>query len=156
RSLDVQGRPRARTDTSGAFVFAGAPTGFVRLAAWREGFRIAFSAPLEVRAGETSGEVELVLEPRDRTGSLAGLVLDAAGAPAASGIVEYRYHARGSSGSGGVVAADDGRFEIEGPQRATFDLVASDAEGELGLAFALGVEGGAAPLVLTLAPARDI
>src|SRR5262249_50631188 len=114
RSLDVQGRPRARTDASGAFVFAGAPTGFVRLAAWREGFRIAFSAPLEVRAGETSGEVELVLEPRDRTGSLAGLVLDAAGAPAASAIVEYRYHARGSSGSGGVVAADDGRFEIEG------------------------------------------
>ncbi len=150
--------PAARTDSDGAFLLEGVTTGYVRVWARRAGYLGTYSAPVEIRAGQESYGLELVLESLSSTNRIAGVVLDPSNAPVPGAELDYRYSAR----AGAVMTAGDrladgrGRFEFLVPQDAELWITASDPEGRFSPDSASGVRTGSGELVLRLARAEPV
>jgi RNA polymerase sigma-70 factor (ECF subfamily) len=143
------GVPLATTSSDGSFEIAGVPAGFVRLTAGRDGWLTTYAAPVEVRAGQTSQGVELVLErvPADET--ISGIVVDPEGTPFAHAMVSYRSVSPGGE-SGLVYADENGRFEILVIRSEAHDLNALDPESAHAGALAEHIVAGTHDIVLQL------
>ncbi len=148
--------PEAFTRADGGFDLEGAPTGFVRVWAHAAGYMASFSAPVEVRAGQETYGIELVLEPLAAANRIAGIVLDPEGAPVPGARLDYRH----SSKKSGVTTAGDhetdarGRFEFLVPADTELWLTAHDPEERYGPGSASGVKTGSGELVVRLTRAE--
>ncbi|HTF90639.1 MAG TPA: sigma-70 family RNA polymerase sigma factor [Planctomycetota bacterium] len=134
----------------GSFVYSGAPVGFVRLAAGLEEYRTTFSAPIEVRAGQESGGVELILEPIPDSSRIAGRVIDPSGQPVPHAGLNCSYHSMFDSGSASFIADEDGHFSHVISKNVEHDLEAADFEKRFGVARKTGIEPGTLDVVLQL------
>jgi hypothetical protein len=150
--------PRCTSDASGRFRLLGVPAGMVRLWAHAEGRRAAYSPPLEVRAGQESTGVELVLERLAPENLLHGLVLDPSGQPVARADIAFRHSLDGGNSvqSGSTQADAQGRFEFKLPQGALSRLIARDPAGRFGPGSAADVSNGEREVVLQLREVRRV
>jgi RNA polymerase sigma-70 factor (ECF subfamily) len=106
--------PGATSDAGGNFRLLGAPGGMVRLWAHAEGRLASYTPPLEVRPGQESTGVDLVLAPLASDNRLRGIVLDPSGEPVPRARLEFRHSLNGGSivRSGQTDADALGRFEF--------------------------------------------
>jgi RNA polymerase sigma factor (sigma-70 family) len=147
--------PETRTDASVYFEVDGVAAGFVRVWAGIEGMRFSFTDPVEVRAGERSDEVELVLTPLETEDVIEGVVLD----PEGNGVetsVRYEWQAPGRSGSASLATDAEGFFSLKLPARVPFNLTAvapEDGWGDISIA---DVPPGTLDVVFQFEPARQV
>ncbi len=140
----------------GRFEIAGVGLGPMRAWAGSEGMRWAVSAPIEVRARETSDEVELSLEPIRDDDRITGIVLTPEGSPVPEARLTGNERAGNSQSSFAVELGATGRFEIEAKPDHVYDLEANDAQGRWAPLQLQGVEPGTRDLELRFLPARWI
>jgi RNA polymerase sigma-70 factor (ECF subfamily) len=139
-----------RSGPDGSFVVAGVPEGYHRVWASADDWVAAFSAPVEVRAGQESTGVELVLSELAAAHLVLGRVLDPSGMPAPHAELRFvKGHAR-SSTSSSLHADGEGRFRIVVPPGSTLALTAIDRERAFGPASVEGLRGGVSDLELRL------
>ena len=152
------GPPECATDAHGEFRLRGVPIGHVRLWARGEGMLPGFTPPVEVREGQESFGVEVVLRELADGHLIRGLVLDPLGAPIRFADLDYRHSSKrgGRSISGDERAGEDGRFEFVLFRDERLWITARDPEGRYGPGSASGVEAGELDLVLQLVEAQRI
>jgi RNA polymerase sigma factor (sigma-70 family) len=110
----------------GRFEIAGVGAGPVRVWAGAAGMRHAVSAPVEVRARETTEEIELQLEPIRGDDRIRGIVLTPAGEPVPGAGLDCMERAGGGMTSFSLHADDEGRFELAAKPGRVYDLDAID------------------------------
>lgn len=144
--------PEGRTRSDGSFTVDGVSCGFVRVWARHGGYLASFSPPVEVRAGQESYGLELVLEPLTAVNRIAGIVLDPDGAPVPAARLEYRHSSRASGIT--ISSADEadaqGRFEFRVPQDTELWLTARDPAGRFGPGSAAGIRTDSGELIVRL------
>jgi len=150
--------PGCRTDPAGRFRLIGAPAGLVRLWAHAPDFLGGYTPPLEVRDGQESTGVELVLEALAPTNRVRGIVLDPAGNPVPGSPLRFRHE---SSASGTVTSGDrradsGGRFEFILREDSRLWLSASDPAGRWNPGTVSNVPTGEREVVVTLVEARQV
>jgi hypothetical protein len=96
--------------------------------------------PVTARTGDT----DVVLQLR-RGGTIAGVVVDAAGKPVPRADVVMNPHITGRWANLSSNAGDDGRFRFDGLAEGLYDMAARTPDGQVGLALAIDVVVGAAP-----------
>lgn len=150
--------PRARSDADGRFRLLGVPAGMVRLWGHAEGRLASYTPPLEVRAGQESTGVELVLATLAPENRLRGIVVDPSGAPVPGARIEFRHSTNGGNHvrSGEEKAGADGRFEFLLPPDARTSLTASDPKERYGSATLGDLANGERELVLALREVRRV
>jgi len=148
--------PTAVSASDGAFRIEGMEPGFVRVWASAEGTAYSFSPPIEIRAGEESPEVLLVLEPLAPEDRIEGIVLSPDGAPVARANLQYEYHTENMGGSGSAQADERGRFRLVLYPRAPRTLRASDPVDRWTDAVSKDVPPGTLDAVLQLSEPRWI
>lgn len=148
--------PTTRTRAGGQFFLEGAPPGPMRVWAHAEGYLAAFSATIDLVAGQESYGLDLVLEPIPETNRVTGIVLDPGDAAVPGARIEYRHASRstGSTTSGEEVADESGRFEFLLPPDAELWLTAHDPHDRLAPASVSAVRTGSGEVVLRLAAAE--
>ncbi len=116
--LQQQGRVQSRIShrassagADGSFVLHGLPVGHWKLAAGASGAWPALCASVEVRAGERTEHVELVLERVTTSQAIAGGVLHSGGEPVPDAKVALSYATATGSGSFQVRADAHGQFD---------------------------------------------
>jgi len=152
------GIPACASEADGRFRLLGVPAGMVRLWAHADGRKAAYSPPFEVREGQESLGVELVLEPIAPANLLCGIVLDPAGAPVPGAKIEYRHvFGGGSTVQSGTRNADgEGRFEFRLPADTRSWLRGTDPAGRFAAGSLADVANSERELVLQLAEAREV
>lgn len=150
--------PRCTSDVTGRFRLLGVPAGMVRLWAHAAGKKAAYSPPLEVRAGQESTGVELVVEQLAPENLLRGIVLDPAGGPVAHAEIDFRHsYDGGNNVTGGSTEADaEGRFEFKLPEDAVSRLTARDPAGRFGTGSVADVANSEREVVLQLREVRQV
>jgi hypothetical protein len=150
--------PAAVSDANGHFRLLGVPAGMTRLWAHADGKKASYSPPLEVRAGQESLGVELVLEPLASENVLRGIVLDPTGSPVPRAEIEYRHvHGGGSTTQSGTTRADaQGRFEFLLPGDARSWLRGTDPAGRWNAGALSDLGNSAEEQVLQLREARSV
>lgn len=150
--------PSATSDAGGSFRLLGAPAGMVRLWGHAKGYLASYSPPLEVRAGQESGGIELVLASLAPENRLRGIVLDPSGGPVPGARLEFRHSLSGGSRvqSGEKKADAAGRFEFLLAADARTTLTAHDPEGRHGPATLADLANGERELVLALREVRRV
>ena len=145
--------PRARSGRHGAFHLGGLTGGYHRLWVESAGMVPAFTTPIELRAGQESFGVEVVLRAIGDHDHVHGIVLDPAGAPVPHAALQLGHR----SSKGGLTisghedrARADGTFDFLLFDDARMWITAVDPAGRYGAASAEDVPTGAAPLVLQL------
>lgn len=147
--------PYTRSDALGHFTLSGVPIGQRVLSTEREGYLITFSGSIEVRAGQESRGVELVLDPVPANEIVDGVVLAPDGTPLPR--AHLRWSLGGRFGSNGTDYADDhGRFSFVVLPGRTLDLDAQDNRARFAVARVRGVAGGTRGLELRLGTLRTI
>ncbi|MCP3920156.1 MAG: sigma-70 family RNA polymerase sigma factor [bacterium] len=152
--------PACRSDAQGDFFLRGLADGFVRIWGRGEGRLPSWTAPVEVRDGQESCGVELVLPLVGDANRIRGVVLDPDGEPVPRAWLEYYHRSeRGGLGMGdGEPARADGTFEFVVFDDAVLSITAEDPEGRYGSATAQrygpaaaeGIRAGEQALVLRL------
>ena len=106
--------PSCTSDAQGRFRLLGVAQGMTRLWAHAAGRKAGYTPPFEVRAGQESTGVELVLEPLAFENLLRGIVVDPAGNAVPYARIEYRHSFDGGNSvrSGESTADGNGRFEF--------------------------------------------
>jgi hypothetical protein len=150
--------PIATSDAGGHFRLLGAPSGMVRLWGHAPGRLASYSPPLEVRAGQESTGVELVLASVAPENRLRGIVLDPSGEPVPGARLEFRHALDGGSTvqSGEEQADAGGRFEFLLPEDARTSLTAIDPKERFGPATLADLSNGERELVLALREVRRV
>jgi len=148
--------PLCTSDGNGRFRLLGVPAGMLRLWAHAEGRKAAYSPPLEVRAGQESTGVELVLVELAPENLLHGIVLDPTGQPVAHAEIDFRHSYNGGNHvRGGSAKADaKGRFEFKLPEGALSRLTARDPAGRFGAGSVADVSNSEREVVLQLREVR--
>jgi hypothetical protein len=148
--------PRQYSDACGRFrVSSVEPGPRVLIAEHHRGYLRAISNSIDVRAGETSPGVVLVLEPIPAAERLDGLVLAADESPLPR--AELRWTLHGPHRSDGMHYADEfGRFTFILRAGETLDLSAHHRMGLEAPALAANLVGGACPVVLHLERWRTV
>ena len=113
----------------GRFEIAGVPVSSVRVWAGARGMRYAISPPVEVRAHESTDEVELRLERALLADRIHVLVLGPDGEPVPDAQLDLVERAGGGYTSNRVSADDDGRYELAAKPGRTYEIRASDPKG---------------------------
>ncbi|TAJ23987.1 MAG: sigma-70 family RNA polymerase sigma factor [Planctomycetota bacterium] len=146
------------SDADGGFRLLGVPAGMARLWGHAPARRASYTPPLEVRAGQESTGVELVLAPLAPENRLRVLVLDPTGQPVPGARLEFRHLLDGGDNvrSGQQKADADGRFEFLLPADARTSLTASDPQARFGPATLADIANGERELVLTLRDVRRV
>lgn len=154
----AEGVPVTRTDPDGRFRLAGVPAGLVRIWGRKHGLMAGYTPPVEVRVGQESFGVELVLEPLRADNLVRGIVLAPDGTPIPRAELDYRHYSASlhSTESGDRKADAHGRFEFELADDALLTLTASDPEGRWGKATVADVHTGELELELRLVEARVV
>jgi RNA polymerase sigma factor (sigma-70 family) len=150
----AEGAASAWSGPDGSFLLGGVAEGFPRVWASGDGWLASYSAPVEVRAGQESMGVELVLEPLPDECLVRGRVVDTGGSGVAYADLSFRKESENRSMTGSVPADADGRFRFVLPPGMRLSLVASDPAGELGSASAQDLTGGPVEQILRLAELR--
>ena len=152
------GIPSASSDAQGRFRLLGVAEGMTRLWAHAAGWQAGYTPPLEVRAGQESTGVELVLELLAPENLLRGIVLDPQGSPVPHARIDFRHAVNGGQhvSSGDTNADRDGRFEFRLPPDARSWLRATDPAGRWNAGTLSDVANGAGELVLQLREAREV
>ena len=150
----AEGAASARSGPDGSFLIGGVAEGFPRVWASSEGWLASYSAPVEVRAGQESMGVELVLEQLPDECLVRGRVVDTSGSGVAYASLSFRKESVNRSMAGSVPAGADGRFQFVLPPGMRLSLLASDPAGELGSASAQDLTGGPVEQILRLAELR--
>jgi len=148
--------PMTATARDGSFALGGTPEGFVRLWANADGFLASYTAPIEVRPGEESFGVAIVLEQLSPENLVRGIVLDPAGAPVGHARLDFRSKASGTTMIGDREAGPDGTFEFLLHADALLWLTARDPDGRYGAASASEIETGELDLVLQLVDVNQV
>jgi RNA polymerase sigma-70 factor (ECF subfamily) len=150
--------PSCTSDADGRFLLLGVAAGMHRLWAHGEGRRAGYTPPLEVRAGQESTGVDVVLAPLAPENRLHGIVLDPTGEPVPRARIEYRHAIDGGDSvtSSSTSADREGRFEFLLPADARTWLRASDPDGRWSLGSLADLPNGARPVVLELREAREV
>ncbi len=150
--------PSATSDADGYFRLLGVPAGMVRLWGHAAERPASYTPPLEVRAGQESTGVELVLATLAPENRLRGIVVDPSGVPVAGARLEFRHSLNGGSHvrSGEERAGADGRFEFRLPPDARTSLTASDPKERFGSATLGELANGERELVLALRAVRRV
>jgi RNA polymerase sigma-70 factor (ECF subfamily) len=152
------GIPSCTSDADGRFRLLGVAAGMLRLWGHGDGRKAGYTPPLEVRAGQESTGVELVLEPLAPENRVHGIVLDPAGNPVPEALIAYRHATDGGNSvrSGESKADRGGRFEYLLPADARSWLRATDPAGRWSPGSLADVANGARELVLRLREAREV
>ncbi len=143
-------------DDSGAFRMLGEVDAVVRLWARKPGMRYGWTEPVELSNDVQRTGVEIVLtdlEPEDR---IAGVALDAEGNPLANRYVSYRFGDEGFSVSTGLLADENGRFDLVLARRVPHTFSFEGDAKHPGTAVAGNVEPGTLDLVLALTEEGEI
>lgn len=150
--------PNATSDADGSFRLLGVPAGMVRLWGHAPGRQASYSPPLEVRAGQESTGVELMLAPLAPENRLRGLVLDPSGQPVPGAHLQFHHALDGGDNvrSGQQRADAAGRFEFLLPADARTSLTASDPQARFGPATQANLANGERELVLQLRDVRRV
>jgi hypothetical protein len=150
--------PQCTSDGGGHFRLLGVAAGMTRLWAHAEGRKAAYSPPLEVRAGQESTGVELVLVGLAPENLLHGIVLDPAGQPVSHAEIDFRHSFDGGNNvRGGSAKADaEGRFEFQLPEGALSRLTARDPAGRFGSGSVADVSNSERDVVLQLREVRRV
>jgi hypothetical protein len=150
------GAADTRTEASGQFLLNGVRAGRVRIWAKADGTLYGYTQPIEVRAGQETFGVELVLQPfpDDRLIELSVVTPEEKPVPFAN--IQYDYRAAGSSGSGTTAADAQGHYRHVLAEKVPHDFQAGDPEGKLATAFARGVAPGTRDLVMRLTEPRSM
>ena len=148
RAPESGGETRSAAD--GSFLFEDAPAMPCTLSARSDDLRHAERA-LDLSAGASNTDVELVLPALEGADSISGTVVD----PQGRVVPKAALLERKTSGAGGpsnrTTACDEhGRFRIDGCAGAVFEIVARDRTGDFGPAQAVDVHAGTHGLVLRL------
>src|SRR6185295_2151219 len=112
-SITVEFAPVAWSGADGRFVLRGVPVGRTSLSGGGDGFQTK-SAAVEVRTGEETQGVVIVLDRVDPSERVSGVVKTPDGAPVPRAVVTYRFEGGGGTGQGTTRADDQGRFDLEG------------------------------------------
>jgi len=145
-------RDAVSADAQGRFRLSGVAAGFVLLCAEHPGHLREISRAVEVRAGQESRGVELVLAPLDPAWLVRGRVTDAEGVPVAH--ADLRWVLGGSSGTWQADA--QGGFEFVLGPGETLDLTARDPDDRRPSASCTGLLPGGQPIELRLGSARAL
>lgn len=148
----------ATSAADGSFRLLGAPAGMIRVWGHGAGRRASYSPPFEVRAGQESTGVELVLAPLSPENRLRGIVLDPVGQPVPGARLEFHHALDGGESvrSGQQLADAAGRFEFLLPADARSSLTASDPHARFGPATRTELANGEREVVLTLRGVRRV
>jgi hypothetical protein len=141
-----------RTGPDGRFRMDCIPVGWFRIWAGIEKKQHAFTEPVEVRAGQETFGIELVLEPLPGDSFIEGIVVGPDGEPVPRAGIRCEYRIEGSSGSSSFSAGEDGRFRHVLGEQCPHTVEASDREGRFGPVRIDDVEPGTTGLVLRLTP----
>jgi hypothetical protein len=150
------GRVIAETNSGagGEFLLEGAQPGQVRMWAGKKGMRHAFTEPIEVRAGESTSGVVLVLAPRSSADDFEIQVLKPDRSPCAGADIDFRYDCRagteGGSGGGNATADEQGHLTLTVWDACPYRFDATDPDGLFGPASMTDVMPGSGPIVLQL------
>jgi len=150
--------PCATSDAGGRFRLLGVPAGMVRLWSHAQGLLASYSPPLEVRAGQESTGVELVLASLAPENRLRGIVVDPSGAPVPGARLEFRHTLNGGDmvNSGDTRADASGHFEFLLPADARTSLTASDPKERFGPVTLADLTNGERELVLALREVQHV
>lgn len=140
-----------KSGTGGEFLLDGAPPGQVRVWASKKDMRHAFSEPIEVRVGEETSGLVLVLEPRSSTDDFEIQVLEPNGSPCAGANVDYAYDCKaGGGGQGNSNADGQGHLTLIVSAACPYSFHATDPQGRFGPASVKNVVPGSGPILLQL------
>ena len=105
--------PDTTSDETGDFLLSGLEPGLVRLWVQVDQGLASYSKPIEVRAGQVSTGVTVVLEDPSEEHIVRGVVLDPDGSPVPNARLEYCFSAEeGSTSTQTKWALADGTFEL--------------------------------------------
>ena len=135
----------ARSGADGRFEIDGVGVGPRRAWAGAPGMRYAVSPPIEVRAHQSTDEVELVLEPARGDDRIRGIVLSPRGEPVGEARLECTERAGGGRTTFGLTADASGTFEIAAKHARVYDLRAFDDADRWSSVEAKGLQPGAQP-----------
>ncbi len=150
--------PQATTETGGDFALWGVSEGFVRVWARAPGWLPGCTGAVEIRTGQESYGVELVLSEVSPENSICGAVLDPEGQPVPFAQLEY-FHRSKDIGLGvgdSIAAKEDGSFEFVLAADTRLSITARDPKGWYGPASAEDVTCGRGDLVLRLTEGRRV
>ncbi|MEO6710631.1 MAG: sigma-70 family RNA polymerase sigma factor [Planctomycetota bacterium] len=150
-SPSFQTTPGTSSASDGGFTLEGVAPGKLRIWAHSEGFRHAWSQPLDVSQGSDLLGISIVMSPFLPTDFIMGQVVDPAGVPLANISVQHQEN-RPIYGSGSSLSTDEnGHFELlVDHDDATYDFTATDFLERFGSQTARGVKPGARDVVIRM------
>ncbi|HTF90059.1 MAG TPA: sigma-70 family RNA polymerase sigma factor, partial [Planctomycetota bacterium] len=150
-SPSFQTTPGTSSSSDGEFTLEGVAPGKLRIWANAQGFRHAWSEPIDVPAASDLLGLSVILHPLLPTDYIRGKVLDPDGAPLPHISIQYQEH-RPVYGSGSSLATDeDGRFELlVEHDDATYDFSATDFKERFASQTVTGVKPGARDVVIQM------
>lgn len=140
----------------GRFEIDGASVGPVRVWAGAKDMRYAISPPTEVRAGESTEEVVLVLEPLDVGDRITGFVLTPESEPVPSWTVNVMERSSRSMSSLRARTDENGRFEILAKPGNVYDLSIRARDEQWSGVSLEGVRPGTQDVELRFEEARSV
>lgn len=146
---------KEHTDARGEFELGAVAPGTWRLWAHAKDTRYAWTEPFEVDDRDVEA-LELVLPRWRASDRLLGRVVDPEGHGVPKARLFYGYETETESGTSGVVADDEGRFDFLIRRSAPHTILASDPEHRWSDASAEEVTPGAGEITITLGSPRRI
>ncbi|NOT30979.1 MAG: carboxypeptidase regulatory-like domain-containing protein [Planctomycetes bacterium] len=146
----------ALSQADGRFEIHGVGVGPMRAWAGAEGMRYAVSPPVEVRARQTTDEVELQLEAIHADDRIRGIVLSPEGEPVPGARLGSMERSGGGMTTHSFAADAEGRFELVAKAGRVYDLRASDPTERWSAIQVRSVQPGTHDLELRFEEARWI